>query len=128
MRRRISRVMAERPCRVCEGRRLRPEILAVRIEGGGVRQGRPALDPVRRNPGDQGPHQPAVPARRQGQVQPRLARRSGERQAVGGRAPDADPRRPGLSGYAQQRQTGRDLHEKYKETSLGGLAVNVIEC
>ncbi len=35
VRRRISRVMAERPCRVCEGRRLRPEILAVRIEGGG---------------------------------------------------------------------------------------------
>lgn len=26
------------------------------------------------------------------------------------------------------RQTGMDMHEKYKETSLGGLAVNVIEC
>ena len=26
------------------------------------------------------------------------------------------------------RQTGRDMHEKYKETSLGGLAVNVPEC
>ena len=26
------------------------------------------------------------------------------------------------------RQTGRDMHEKYKETSLGGLAVNVVEC
>jgi len=26
------------------------------------------------------------------------------------------------------RQTGRDMHEKYKETSKGGLAVNVIEC
>ena len=37
VRRRISRVMAERPCRVCEGRRLRPEILAVRIEGEGGR-------------------------------------------------------------------------------------------
>lgn len=24
--------------------------------------------------------------------------------------------------------TGRDMHTKYKETSLGGLAVNVIEC
>jgi excinuclease ABC subunit A len=35
VRRRLSRVMAERPCRVCAGRRLRPEILAVRIEGGG---------------------------------------------------------------------------------------------
>ncbi len=26
------------------------------------------------------------------------------------------------------RQTGRDMHEKYKETSLGGLAVNVPAC
>lgn len=26
------------------------------------------------------------------------------------------------------RQTGRDMDERYKETSLGGLAVNVIEC
>ncbi|HCE09397.1 MAG TPA: L-serine ammonia-lyase [Oxalobacteraceae bacterium] len=26
------------------------------------------------------------------------------------------------------RQTGADMHSKYKETSLGGLAVNVIEC
>jgi len=26
------------------------------------------------------------------------------------------------------RQTGADMHEKYKETSLGGLAVNVPEC
>ncbi len=26
------------------------------------------------------------------------------------------------------RQTGRDMHDKYKETSLGGLAVNVVEC
>jgi L-serine dehydratase len=26
------------------------------------------------------------------------------------------------------RATGRDMHEKYKETSRGGLAVNVIEC
>ncbi|WP_026381575.1 L-serine ammonia-lyase [Afifella pfennigii] len=26
------------------------------------------------------------------------------------------------------RQTGQDMHEKYKETSKGGLAVNVIEC
>ncbi len=26
------------------------------------------------------------------------------------------------------RQTGRDMHEHYKETSLGGLAVNVVEC
>ena len=26
------------------------------------------------------------------------------------------------------RETGRDMHEKYKETALGGLAVNVIEC
>jgi hypothetical protein len=26
------------------------------------------------------------------------------------------------------RQTGRDMHEKYRETSLGGLAVNVPNC
>ena len=26
------------------------------------------------------------------------------------------------------RQTGRDMSEKYKETSLGGLAVNIVEC
>ncbi|MCW1885867.1 excinuclease ABC subunit UvrA [Luteolibacter flavescens] len=37
VRRRLARVMAERPCRACHGRRLRPEILAVRIEGDGGR-------------------------------------------------------------------------------------------
>jgi L-serine dehydratase len=26
------------------------------------------------------------------------------------------------------RQTGLDMSHKYKETSLGGLAVNVVEC
>ena len=26
------------------------------------------------------------------------------------------------------RQTGIDMSSKYKETSLGGLAVNVVEC
>ena len=26
------------------------------------------------------------------------------------------------------RQTGEDMQSKYKETSLGGLAVNIIEC
>mgnify|MGYP002737483949 FL=1 len=26
------------------------------------------------------------------------------------------------------RQTGVDMHSKYKETSIGGLAVNVVEC
>jgi L-serine dehydratase len=26
------------------------------------------------------------------------------------------------------RQTGLDMSTKYKETSLGGLAVNVVEC
>jgi len=34
-RRRLARVMAHRPCHVCGGRRLKPEWLAVRIEGGG---------------------------------------------------------------------------------------------
>ena len=32
-----------------------------------------------------------------------------------------------LGNYIQ-RQTGADMHEKYKETSLGGLAVNVPNC
>ena len=36
-RRRLSRVMAHRPCQVCGGRRLKPEWLAVRIEGAGGR-------------------------------------------------------------------------------------------
>ena len=26
------------------------------------------------------------------------------------------------------RETGRDMSAKYKETALGGLAVNVVEC
>lgn len=26
------------------------------------------------------------------------------------------------------RQTGRDMDARYKETSLGGLALNIIEC
>jgi len=26
------------------------------------------------------------------------------------------------------RATGRDMHDKYKETSRGGLALNVVEC
>jgi len=29
---------------------------------------------------------------------------------------------------ATMRATGRDMHDKYKETSRCGLAVNVIEC
>ncbi|MCG7363695.1 L-serine ammonia-lyase, iron-sulfur-dependent, subunit alpha, partial [Roseomonas sp. ACRSG] len=29
---------------------------------------------------------------------------------------------------ATMRQTGLDMSHKYKETSLGGLAVNVVEC
>jgi L-serine dehydratase len=32
------------------------------------------------------------------------------------------------SAIETMRQTGRDMHEKYKETSLGGLAVNVPNC
>jgi L-serine dehydratase len=32
------------------------------------------------------------------------------------------------SAIATLRQTGRDMHDKYKETSLGGLAVNVPNC
>lgn len=37
VRRRLLRVMAHRACRVCGGRRLKPEILAVRVEGDGGR-------------------------------------------------------------------------------------------
>ncbi|MCX7350004.1 MAG: L-serine ammonia-lyase, iron-sulfur-dependent, subunit alpha, partial [Alphaproteobacteria bacterium] len=29
---------------------------------------------------------------------------------------------------ATMRQTGPDMNERYKETSTGGLAVNVVEC
>ena len=29
---------------------------------------------------------------------------------------------------ATMRQTGADMQAKYKETSLGGLAVNLVEC
>ena len=36
-RRRLARVMAHRPCQVCGGQRLKPEWLAVRIEGAGGR-------------------------------------------------------------------------------------------
>jgi len=36
-RRRIARVMAHRPCRVCGGKRLKPQWLAVRVEGAGGR-------------------------------------------------------------------------------------------
>jgi L-serine dehydratase len=32
------------------------------------------------------------------------------------------------SVIATMRQTGADMHSKYKETSLGGLAVNFVEC
>lgn len=32
------------------------------------------------------------------------------------------------AAIATMRQTGLDMHEKYKETSLGGLAVSVVEC
>ena len=31
-------------------------------------------------------------------------------------------------GVATMRQTGADMQSKYKETSLGGLAVNLVEC
>jgi L-serine dehydratase len=29
---------------------------------------------------------------------------------------------------ATMRQTGADMHSKYKETARGGLAVNIVEC
>jgi len=32
------------------------------------------------------------------------------------------------SVVATMRQTGLDMQSKYKETSLGGLAVNFVEC
>ena len=47
-------------------------------------------------------------------------------------APGAPRRRPHLVSLdaciETMRQTGRDMHAKYKETSLGGLAVNVPLC
>ena len=38
------------------------------------------------------------------------------------------PPRPLDACIETMRQTGRDMDEKYKETSHGGLAVNVVEC
>jgi L-serine dehydratase len=32
------------------------------------------------------------------------------------------------SVVAMMRQTGADMQSKYKETSLGGLAANFVEC
>ncbi|MGB0968453.1 MAG: L-serine ammonia-lyase, iron-sulfur-dependent, subunit alpha, partial [Halocynthiibacter sp.] len=32
------------------------------------------------------------------------------------------------SAIETMRQTGEDMHNKYKETSLGGLAVNIPNC
>lgn len=33
-----------------------------------------------------------------------------------------------LKGDGQLRNTGVDMHDKYKETARGGLAANIIEC
>ncbi len=41
---------------------------------------------------------------------------------------DGDHFVPLDSAIETMRQTGQDMHEKYKETSLGGLAVNVPNC
>jgi L-serine dehydratase len=35
---------------------------------------------------------------------------------------------PLTAAASTMRDTGRDMQDKYKETSRGGLAVNVIEC
>ena len=39
-----------------------------------------------------------------------------------------DLARAGHKVIATMRQTGADMSSKYKETSRGGLAVNVVEC
>ncbi len=58
----------------------------------------------------------------------RLRRGQGDRRRLAGAA-----RRRRAQGVARQviatmRQTGADMQSKYKETSLGGLAVNFVEC
>jgi L-serine dehydratase len=37
-------------------------------------------------------------------------------------------RRCWLDAIETMRQTGNDMSDRYKETSAGGLAVNVVEC
>ena len=58
----------------------------------------------------------------------RLRRSQGDRRDVAGAARRRDA--PCLldSVVATMRQTGADMQPKYKETSLGGLAVNFVEC
>jgi L-serine dehydratase len=59
----------------------------------------------------------------------RLRRGQGDRRGVAGAAWRRAP--PGFAGQRRRhhaRQTGADMQSKYKETSLGGLAVNFIEC
>jgi L-serine deaminase len=47
----------------------------------------------------------------------------GQRQIAVDDGPCSSP-----SVVATMRQTGADMQSRYKETSLGGLAVNFIEC
>ena len=60
------------------------------------------------------------------------AQRHGRGEGDQRRAPGAARRRHALVSLdkviATMRQTGADMSTKYKETSRGGLAVNVIEC
>jgi hypothetical protein len=47
---------------------------------------------------------------------------------AGTATPPPNVTRPLDSVIKTMRETGKDMQDKYKETSLGGLAVNVIEC
>ena len=58
----------------------------------------------------------------------RLRRDQGDRRGVAGAARRRAHRVSLDSVVATMRQTGADMQSKYKETSLGGLAVNFIEC
>ncbi|GAA1820388.1 hypothetical protein GCM10009713_32840 [Brevibacterium celere] len=61
----------------------------------------------------------------------RLSTRPGEvdRAIHGIRTPERRPQGYSLDEVIEtMRQTGADMSSKYKETALGGLAVNVVEC
>lgn len=53
-RRKLAKLMAHRPCRVCQGKRLKPEWLAVKIEGGGGFTAKAPRSPGKNEPDEEG--------------------------------------------------------------------------
>ena len=58
----------------------------------------------------------------------RHRRRQGDQRREDGAVGRRPPSRVSRPVIATMRETGRDMSSKYKETALGGLAVNVVEC